>query len=144
MTLARFFPETSLLGTQNPFFESDMVMDPLFRSTGPSMRSLISIDLQETDNAYLIKADLPGFKKNQIEINAEGSRLYISANREETKEEKEAQFHRRERSNQSMRRSVKLPMDIDSDKIKAKMADGVLNLTVPKNPKAQAKKITVM
>lgn len=144
MSLARFFPETSLITNQNPFFDPDLIADPLFRPGGQTMRSLTPIDLQETDNAYIIKADLPGFKKNQIEVNAEGSRLYISANREETKEDKEARFHRRERSTQSVRRAVKLPIDIDSDKIKAKMIDGVLNLTIPKNPKAQAKRVTVM
>lgn len=143
MSLTRFFPDTSLFGTYDPFLESDWLMDPFLRSTRQSVARSVPIDLQETDTAYLIKADLPGFKKNQIELNAEGSSLYIAAKMEEAKEEKDVQFRRRERSTRDVRRTVTLPMDIQADKIEAKVEDGVLHLNVPKCPKAQAKKIAV-
>ena len=143
MSLTRFFPETSLFGTFDPFLETDLLADPFLRSSQQNVARSVPIDLQETDTAYLIKADLPGFKKNQIELNAEGSSVYISAKLEEVKEEKNVQFRRKERSTRDVRRTVRLPMDIQADKIEARVEDGVLHLNVPKCPKAQAKKIAV-
>jgi HSP20 family protein len=139
MTLTRFFPEASFFATQTP---------PQLRSVRTrAISRTIPIDLQETDTAYIIKADVPGFKKEQIKLNAEGSingsNVYISAKKHVTKEEDGPPYFLRERMHQNVRRTVSFPMDIQADQIEAKCEDGVLHLNVPKGPKAQAKKITV-
>ena len=106
-------------------FFSDLQVQP--RSYQPAM------DLVETKDSYNLKANIPGFTKDQIEITAAGSTLTIKGHYEQTKEKSDDKNHiRKERVESSFQRSVQLPLTISQDKIKASLKDGVLEVVVPK------------
>ena len=93
----------------------------------------ISTDIRETENAYLLEADLPGFKKEDIHIDVADGALTIQAERHSQHEEKdkEGSYLRCERSYGSFSRSFNLE-GVDTEGIKAAFTDGVLTLTLPK------------
>lgn len=102
------------------------------------------VDIAESDKAYIVYADLPGVKKDDIQIAIDGDQLSISA---ETKVEKEAKDGERvlrtERYAGKFYRAFALGSVIDEDAAQAKYADGVLQLTLPKKAAAAAKRITI-
>ena len=81
----------------------------------------------------------PGMKKNDFKVGVEDDVLTISAEREETKEENEEMYNRREFTYASFQRKFTLPETIDANKVTAKYEDGVLLLSLPKKPEAQPK-----
>ncbi|HEX2881841.1 MAG TPA: Hsp20/alpha crystallin family protein, partial [Polyangiaceae bacterium] len=87
---------------------------------------------KEKPEAFVLKADLPGVKTDDLDVQANGNRITVSGKREEEKEEKGATEYRMERSYGSFSRSFALPEAIDSSKVNAELKDGVLTLTVPK------------
>ena len=102
-----------------------------------------AMDLAETKDSYHLKANVPGFSKDQIEITATGSTLIIKGHYEQTKEESVAKHHiRNERFESSFQRSVQLPLTISQDKIKANLKDGVLEVVVPKE-QPKSNRITI-
>lgn len=103
----------------------------------------IRIDVQETDQAYLVKADMPGFKKEDIKIAVDGSVVSISATIQGQDEQTVGDTVYSERYSGSQYRSFSLPQDVDDDKTEAKYLDGVLHLTLPKKPGGARKQITV-
>ncbi|MDR0286642.1 MAG: Hsp20/alpha crystallin family protein [Clostridiales bacterium] len=103
----------------------------------------IKIDLRETDNEYIIEAEIPGFKKEDVKINAEDDYINISVNHEEKSEEKKGSYLQRERRVSSMQRSVYLP-GVKNDGITAKYTDGVLEITAQKDAgKTGSKQISI-
>ncbi|HYD75197.1 Hsp20/alpha crystallin family protein [Ramlibacter sp.] len=103
------------------------------------------IDVNENDQAYQVKADLPGVRKEDIHVRVDGNVVRIDA---ECKSEKETRGEgdkvlRSERYYGSLSRSFSLANDIDDSKVEAKYADGVLSLQLPKKAPAAARKITV-
>jgi HSP20 family protein len=102
-----------------------------------------SADISETDTAYLIKAEIPGVKKEDIKINVQDSVLTIQGERKSEKEEKDKKFHRIECSYGSFMRSFRVPDDADESAIKAEFKDGMLNVTLGKSAKAQPKSVSV-
>lgn len=107
--------------------------------------SVPAVNITEADGHYNVSVAAPGMKKDDFKIDLEGDMLTISAEKEETKEEKDKHYNRREYNYSSFSRSFTLPAEIKSDKIEAKYEDGVLNLVLPKNEtaKAAAKRIAV-
>ena len=103
----------------------------------------IRLDVSETDQAYTVKADMPGFKKEDIKVSIDGNRVAISATMQEEKEEKTGGTLYSERLSGSQYRSFMLPQDVDDTKTEAKYQDGVLHLTLPKKAGAAHKQITV-
>lgn len=97
-------------------------------------RNMMNIDIQEVNNVYDIKVDLPGIDKNNILVNIEKGYLNISAERRNLVESKDTYYS--ERSYGSFSRSVKLPRDVDEDTIKAFYKDGVLEITLSKTDKS--------
>lgn len=95
------------------------------------------VDIIETANEYIIKAELPEVNKEDVKISVENGELCISGERKQEKEEKGKKFHRIERVYGSFMRSFTLPSNADEANIKASFKDGMLNLTLPKS--AQAK-----
>jgi HSP20 family protein len=89
------------------------------------------LDVKEDDKNYFVEADLPGVKKDEININYEDQTLSIAIEREEQKEEENENYIHRERGYCSMKRALHLP-NIDPKKIKAKLDEGVLKLTAEK------------
>lgn len=92
----------------------------------------IKTDLRETENEYILEADLPGFEKSGIEIRNEGNMLTITAKQDETTEEKSKNYIHRERRRGSFQRTIPLPDNVNSEAIKASFNNGVLKLILPK------------
>ncbi|MDY6959593.1 MAG: Hsp20/alpha crystallin family protein, partial [Halobacteriota archaeon] len=101
------------------------------------------LDIIDEENSLKIKADIPGVKKEDVDINIKKGMLEISAERKDEKEEKEKDYLRRERTYSKYYRSVRLPEEIDAEKTEAKFTDGVLELTIPKTEVEEVKKIKV-
>lgn len=102
-----------------------------------------SADISETDTAYLIKAEIPGVKKEDVKVSIQNGMLTIQGERKMEKEEKDKKFHRIERSYGSFMRSFRVPEDADESAVKAEFKDGVLNVTLAKSAKAKPKAIDV-
>lgn len=100
-------------------------------------------DVTETAEEYLIKAELPEVKKEDVKITIEHGTLTFQGERRQEKEEKGRKFHRVERSYGSFLRSFTLPAEVDETRIRAEFKDGVLNLHLPKSEKAKPKTIDV-
>jgi HSP20 family protein len=101
------------------------------------------VDITEDDKEYLVKAELPEMKKEEIKINVHEDVLSISGERKYEKEEKGKKYHRVERAYGSFVRSFTLPEDADGSKINADYKDGVLKIHLPKSEKAKPKAIEV-
>lgn len=99
---------------------------------------LPSTDVYRTNGDLVVKADLPGLKKEDVEVFVEDGFLVVMGERHEEKEEKEKEYFRCERNYGSFYRRVPLPEDFDAGKISAKVHDGILEVTVPL-PAAAAK-----
>ena len=101
------------------------------------------VDITEDEKEYLVKAELPELKKEEIKINVHDNVLSISGERQYEKEEKGKKYHRVERAYGSFMRSFTLPEDADGSKVSAEYKDGVLNVRLPKSEKARPKSIEV-
>lgn len=101
------------------------------------------VDIVEDDKEYLVKADLPEMKKDEIKINVENGMLSISGERKSEKEEKNKKFHRIERSYGRFERAFTVPEDADASKISADFKEGVLKVHLPKSAQAKPKTIAV-
>jgi HSP20 family protein len=101
------------------------------------------VDIYETDEALVMKAELPGFAKDDINIEMKDHTLVIKGERKREDEVKEGSYHRTERVYGAFQRSFMLPTTVDQEKIKASYKDGVLELRFPKVQAAQPKRIAV-
>ena len=102
-----------------------------------------SVDISETDTEYLIKAELPEVKKEDVKVTVQDGVLMIQGERQQEKEEKGKKFHRVERSYGSFVRSFTLPDYVDNTNVKAEFKEGILNLHLPKSERAKPKAIEV-
>jgi HSP20 family protein len=102
-----------------------------------------TVDITETDTAYLIKGEIPGVNKEDVRVNIEDGMLIMSGERKQEKEEKGKKFHRIERSYGSFMRSFRLPDNVDETAVKAEFKDGMLNVTLPKSAQAKPKAVNV-
>jgi HSP20 family protein len=100
-------------------------------------------DITETDNEYLIKAELPEVKKEDVKINLENDVITISGERRKEKETKEENQIRIERSYGSFLRRFSLPSNVDAKGIKAECKDGVLSVRIPKTAEAKPKAVSI-
>lgn len=118
---------------------------PLRDLAGPEANiSPMKIDVTESDNAYTVKAELPGIDKNDIDVQVEGNVVSIRAKVERNKEDKEDErVIRRERYSGSFSRSFSLAGDVDGDKANAQYQDGVLSLTLPKKASSGQKRLQI-
>jgi len=102
-----------------------------------------TVDIEEDSENYLAKAELPGIKKEDIKISVRGNLLTLSGERKHISEMKNKTFHRIERSFGKFSRTIALPSDVDSDKVKAAYKDGILTVTLPKPESTKPKEIEV-
>ena len=100
-------------------------------------------DVKETKDAYVLKADLPGVKEEEIDVSLNGNMLTISGKKEEEHKEEGEQYYAMERSYGAFSRSFTLPDGADGEHVTADLKNGVLTLQIPKRPEAQPKKITI-
>lgn len=101
------------------------------------------VDISEDDKEYLVKAELPDIKKEDIKLSVHDNVLSISGERKYEKEEKGKKYHRVERAYGSFVRSFTLPEDADANKVAAECKDGILKVHLPKSEKAKPKSIEV-
>ena len=101
------------------------------------------MDITEDDKEYLVKADLPEVKKEDVKVTVEDGVLTITGERKIEKEEKDKKYHRIERSYGNFLRSFTLPDAADGAKVRAEFKDGVLKVRLPKTEKAKAKAVEV-
>ena len=122
----------------DPFYD---LAEEVFKGVAPSR---MKVDVAEKNGAYTVTADLPGVKKEDIQITIDGPQVTLAA---EVKREKETSDEERvlhtERVFGRVRRSFTLPQELDEGKAEAKFRDGVLELTLPKKAAAQRKQITI-
>jgi HSP20 family protein len=118
------------------FFE-DWEMPLLRRGRWPA------IDITENENEFVVKAEVPGCKADDIDIPVHGNMLTISGEKKQEEEKKGKGYYHVERSYGSFRRDLNLPADVDSEKIEAVCKDGILSITLPKSEKAKAVKVKV-
>ncbi len=101
------------------------------------------VDITEDEHEYLVKAEVPEVKKEDLKVKVEDGTLSITGERKSEKEEKGKKFHRIERSYGSFERSFTLPDDADATKITSDFKDGLLKVHLPKSPNAKPKAIEV-
>lgn len=101
------------------------------------------VDFIENDNQFLVEADIPGFKKEEITIDVASDAIEITAEHKEEKEQKtEGKYIRRERCAYKFYRKLPLPSPVNTDDIKSSFKDGTLKLELPKTPGTGKKRIT--
>jgi HSP20 family protein len=122
----------------DPFHE----LTPLFAAEEKGL-FMPDVDVKETPNAFVFKADVPGLKEKDIEIALTGNRLTLSGKREEERREEKETYFATERVYGSFTRSFTLPVGTDAEHTTADLKDGVLTVTVPKVAAVQPKKIPV-
>ncbi len=107
--------------------------------------NLPALDVLDKDNQIIVKAELPGYTPEQVDVRIEGDVLHLKGQRttESEKGEEGGQYHLRERSMSSFTRSVRLPIAVDSEKAVAEFENGVLTLKLPKNENALPKRINI-
>jgi HSP20 family protein len=104
----------------------------------------IRVDVTENDNAYTLRAEIPGVKKDDIQITIDGDTVAINAEVKSQKDIREGdRVLRTERYYGKVHRAFALGQPVDEASATAKYADGVLELTLPKKPEAQAKRVTI-
>lgn len=148
MALIRYEPFNVLTQLQNEMGKLLGGLDHQFLSNDKESTILTSdwipaVDIKEEQNRYVIKSDLPGVDSKDVHVTMENGILSIKGQRQsEIKEEKE-NYKRVERVCGSFYRRFALPDIADGDRIKAKLKDGVLEVVIPKQEKAQPKLINV-
>ena len=143
--LSRYDPLN--LARINPFDDIDdlfkgFFVRPALLEGQPQMQ--IKMDVKENDSAYTVHADIPGVKKEDIQVSIEGNQVSISAETKTEKEEKKGEkVLRSERYFGKVARSFTLGHDVDEAKAMAKYSDGVLELTLPKKASSSARKLAI-
>lgn len=145
MAIVRWEPFRDLMTTQREFdrlFKE--AFTPLFGGGDISTRTWAPpVDIFETENDIVLKAELPGVDPKDVEVKVEDNTLYLKGERKFEKEVKDESYHRIERSYGSFARSFSLPNSINAEKVKAEYKDGLLMLTLPKREEAKPKTIKI-
>lgn len=102
-----------------------------------------SVDLEDRGKDFRLTVDLPGFKKDDVEIEVTDDSLTIQAKRTQSEEEKKKNYIRRERASQVFYRQIQLPESVRSDDAKASLNNGILEITLPKKEPKEKKKLTI-
>ncbi|HVN49258.1 MAG TPA: Hsp20/alpha crystallin family protein [Bacteroidota bacterium] len=151
MSLVRWNPTRELTTWPSGLFglqrEMNKMFDTFFRGTEEDDAAFAAwspaVDITEHEDAYVVKAELPGVNKDDVKITLESNILTIHGEKKQEKETKKENYHRVERSYGSFQRSFTLPTTVKSDKIEAQYKDGVLTVALPKAEEAKPKQIEV-
>lgn len=153
--LERWKPQASTPTRWDPFselFDMRREMDRLFGSFfGATPASMAvtegvwspAVDIHETKDAFLVKAELPGMKQEEIQITIVDSTLTLKGERKRENEVREEGYTRIERAYGTFQRALVLPSSVDAAKVRAKYKDGVLEIELPKKEEAKPKEIKV-
>ena len=147
MALIRWEPVRELSSIQN---EMNRLFNTFFdepsagENSGTSLRRWIpAMDLVETDDDFVLRADLPGLSENDVNIELEDNVLTISGERKAEHEERKEGYYRVERASGQFTRSLTLPEGVDPDAVKASFDRGVLEVRVPKPEQRKPRKVTI-
>ena len=132
-----FKPMMSMLNMFDDFFNR------AYEEDADNNFKAMALDIIEQDKEFQIKANLPGFTKENVKISVHDNQLVIEAKCEEKKEEKTGTVYRCERYSGNYRRNLYLPDNADVNKISAKMTDGVLHLSIPKKEQTPEKEVVI-
>lgn len=135
MRIVRYAPRKASMNMMNDF-------DRFFRSDAPTNVAL-ALDVVENEDAYMVKASLPGVSPDDVEILFEDKVLSIKGEVQAEEEAEGETYHIRERRSGSFSRSLRFPVDVDADAIEATYEHGVLTLSVPKAEAVKPKRIEV-
>ena len=139
--IARFDPFNELV---DDLFKGFLVRPVAYEGGRNDVLPRIKVDVAEKNGAYLVTAELPGVRKDDIQVTIDGTEVTLSA---EVKREKEVTQDERvlhtERVYGKVSRGFSLPQEVDEAKAEAKFRDGVLELTLPKKAAAQRKQVTI-
>ena len=136
----------------NPFAELDQIQQRLNRlflertvkpGEEPFADFMPAVDIEETDNDFIVKADLPDVKKEEIKVHVQEGILAIEGERKQEKEEQGKRFHKIELEYGRFVRRFALPSEVDADKVRAEFKNGVLNVVLPKAPISKPRAIDV-
>ncbi len=156
MITRRMFNFPAATGCSHPFFETNGLRGEMER-LNRLMENRISshffhpfhsgvfpaLNITEDSDNYYVRAELPGMKSEDLDLQINGKNLTISGERKTASCEKNVKYHRREREGGKFSRGIVLPGYVDSDKVSASMINGLLNITVGKSEIAKPQKITV-
>ncbi|MCS7203374.1 MAG: Hsp20/alpha crystallin family protein [Thermodesulfovibrio sp.] len=133
----------------SPFEEIDRLFDEfmkrpfsLFRSLVPRLKEEVvspAVDIYEEGDDLVVKAELPGLKKEDIEVKLTDDYITISGEKKKEEKVEEKNYFRYERSYGSFSRTFRLPLEVQTDKAKAKFENGILEIRIPKTEQAKAK-----
>jgi HSP20 family protein len=141
--VTRWSPTTAYLAGREPFFR---LVDSIFNTDaqGEETRAWVPpVDIQETGDAYLFHAELPGLSKDDIQITLENNVLRVNGERKMEKDVKKDTYHRVERTYGTFTRTFTLPTQVDADKVQASFENGVLTISVPKAEQAKPHRISI-
>jgi HSP20 family protein len=126
------------------------VLRPYERALGRELPSLSEmethipyVDLEDKGDKFVLSAEAPGFKKDEIDINICGNSVEITGSKEETVDEKKKSYVRKERMSESFYRTLTLPEEVKYEEVSADLKDGVLEITLPKKNPKQRKRIQI-
>ncbi|MBI5063271.1 MAG: Hsp20/alpha crystallin family protein [Desulfatitalea sp.] len=140
------------IGSMRPFEElnrmrrqMDRIMDSFMEPQLQGMRAGVfpAVNLTEDDNHFYLRAELPGVKAEDLDIQATGRNITIVGERKLDTEDAAAKYHRREREGGRFSRALAMPKEIDADRVEARMQNGVLTLKVPKAESAKPRRIAI-
>ncbi len=145
MAIVRFEPFRNLVTAQSEFdrFIREALSPTLGEGEVSTRTWAPPVDIYENGDNLVLKAELPGFNPDDVEIRVEDNTLYLKGERKFEKDVKEQNYHRVERSYGTFTRTFSLPNSVDADKVTANYKDGVLTLTMPKREEAKPKTIKI-
>jgi len=136
----RLFENYFSRGWLRPF---RMEWPTLSEMAAPFEGKMPHVDVIDRDNEVIVKAELPGVEKKDLDITVTRDRVTIKGSTSHEEKEEKGDYHRCEISSGSYMRTLSLPSDVDEDKVKAKFKDGILRLTLPKLEKAKRRTVKV-
>lgn len=145
MAIVRWSPFRSILSLRD---EMDRLLNEFYGPMPPTTESYEgdwcpAMDLNETDNELIATIELPGMKREDIKVTVSDGVLTVSGEKKQEKVEQDESRHRIERTYGYFKRSVSVPAEIDTSKVKAVYKDGVLKVTMPKLEEKKTKEIPV-
>ena len=146
MALARWTPMGKFQSFQD---EMNRMFNEFFRGgtgeeAGCGLRTWTPpVDIYETDDALVLKAELPGVSRDDVSIEIHQNTLILRGQRKHETEVKEEHYHRVERAYGTFQRSFMLPTQVDQEKVQATYHDGVLELRLPKSEAAKPKRVAI-
>jgi HSP20 family protein len=135
-------PRPALFGDIDRLFD-DFLGRRWVRPFADMAPSVPSVDVIDRDDEVVVRAEVPGYKKEDIEVSVSDSSLTIKGERKAEQKEEKGDYYRCEISQGAFSRTVALPAEVDDAKAKATMKDGMLELTLPKREKSKRHTITI-